>query len=197
MAKNTSPKCKRCRRAGEKLFLKGDRCLGAKCSFSRRSYAPGIHGNSRRSRPTDYGTQLREKQKAKAIYGVLETQFRNYIEKAQKSDNTGFNLLKMLELRLDNVVYRSNYAKSRSQARQFVNHGHVYVNGKMLNIPSYECKEEDVVEVKNTDYQPEAKESIPSWLVKEKNGVKVSSIVDKSNIETNLNEQLIIEYYTR
>ncbi len=197
MARNTSSKCKQCRRAGEKLFLKGDRCSGPKCSFSRRSFAPGIHGNSRRSRLSDYAFQLREKQKAKAAYGVLEKQFRNYIEKAQKGDNTGFALLKMLELRLDNVVFRSNNAKSRSQARQLVNHGHVTVNGKQIDIPSYECKTDDLVEVKNAPSVPDPKASVPSWLTKKKGGVLVGSIVDKSNIETNLNEQLIIEYYTR
>jgi len=197
MAKNTSSKCKQCRRAGEKLFLKGERCLGGKCSFSRRSFAPGIHGNSRRVRLSDYGLQLREKQKAKASYGILERQFRNYIDSAQKSDNTGFALLKLLESRLDNVVYRGNMADSRSQARQLVNHGHVFVNGKQLNIPSYQCKEEDVVEVKGKERKADEKESLPNWLIKDKTGVKVGTIADKSNIETNLNEQLIIEYYTR
>src|SRR5216683_4554836 len=145
MARYRGPACKLCRREGMKLFLKGERCLTEKCAIERRSYPPGEHGRGR-IKQSEYLLQLREKQKARRYYGLLETQFRNYYEKANKQGGiTGENLLRMLETRLDNVVYRTSFASSRSQARQFVRHGHVLVNGKRVTIPSYVVRKSDVV----------------------------------------------------
>src|SRR6476469_6981398 len=146
MARTTGPKCKQCRREGMKLFLKGERCLTEKCGIERRSYPPGQHGRGR-TKQSEYLTQLREKQKAKRYYGVLEKQFRNYYEKAasRRTGITGENLLRFLELRLDNVVYRLGFAASRAQARQFVRHGHFLVNGRRVNIPSFQLRPDDVL----------------------------------------------------
>src|SRR5690554_6304697 len=139
MARYTDSVCRLCRREGEKLFLKGDRCYSAKCSVERRAYAPGQHGQGRRSKPSEYGIQLREKQKLRRIYGVLEAQMRRYFEQSERKQGvTGDNLLQLLERRLDNVVYRLGFAASRAEARQFVRHGHLTVNGKKVNIPSYQ-----------------------------------------------------------
>ena len=138
MARDTSPQCKQCRREGEKLLLKGERCLTDKCGVDRRAYPPGDHGRGRRRKQSEYLTQLREKQKARRYYGVLEGQFRNYYETAARQPGvTGENLLRLLELRLDNVVYRLGFGASRRQARQLVRHGHFTVNGRKVNIPSY------------------------------------------------------------
>ena len=148
MARNTDPSCKQCRREGDKLFLKGARCESDKCAMERRPYAPGEHGRGR-TKETEYLLQLREKQKAKRIYGVLEKQFRRYYSKATRQQGiTGENLLFLLESRLDNVVYRGGLATSRKDARQMVRHGHVIVNGRKVNIPSYQTKEGDAVELK-------------------------------------------------
>ena len=148
MARDRSPKCKQCRREGMKLFLKGERCLTEKCAIERRSYPPGEHGRGR-IKQSEYLLQLREKQKARRYYGLLETQFRTYYEKANKQGGiTGDNLLRMLETRLDNVVYRLGFAASRAQARQLVRHGHFSVNGRRVNIPSYQVKPDDVVSLK-------------------------------------------------
>jgi small subunit ribosomal protein S4 len=149
MARYTGPVCKLCRREGEKLFLKGARCFGAKCAFEKRSYTPGQHGLTRRAKLSEYGIQLREKQKVKRIYGVLESQFRNYYEKAsQQKGITGENLLRLLESRLDNVIYRLGFAPSRNAARQLILHRHFLVNGRMVNIPSYITRPGDVITVR-------------------------------------------------
>lgn len=149
MARYNGPVCKLCRREGEKLFLKGSRCLSAKCSFEKRSYAPGQHGLGRRSKLSEYGVQLRMKQKVKRIYGLLEAQFRTYYEKSSMQKGvTGENLLKMLESRLDNVVYRLGFAPSRKAARQMVLHSHFLVNGKSVNVPSYILRPGDIVSVR-------------------------------------------------
>ncbi len=190
-------KCKECRRAGEKLYLKGERCLGPKCPFTRRSFAPGMHGTSRQRRLSDYGVQLREKQKAKAIYGLLEKQFRTYIAQAQKSDNTGFALRQLLESRLDNVIYRSGLATSHAQARQLVSHGHVKIGGKKVNIPAYQCQVGDVIEVENKQESKNSTTELPTWLTVKGKSATVGEITGRDQIDTSLNEQLIIEYYTR
>src|SRR5437870_9278257 len=148
MARYRGPACKLCRREGMKLFLKGERCLTEKCAIERRAYPPGEHGRGR-TKQSEYLLQLREKQKARRYYGILERQFRSYYEKAsQRSGITGENLLRMLELRLDNVVYRLGFAASRSQARQLVRHGHFVVNGKRVNIPSFQVAEDDVISLR-------------------------------------------------
>ena len=145
MSRYTDANCRLCRREGQKLFLKGDRCYSSKCAIDRRGYAPGQHGQGR-SKISDYGLQLREKQKAKRFYGLQETQFRNLFDKAaRKTGITGENLLILLETRLDNVVFRLGFASSRKEARQLVNHGHFTVNGRKVNIPSYEVKAGDVI----------------------------------------------------
>lgn len=198
MARYTDASCRLCRRAGEKLFLKGERCLGPKCALTRRAVAPGMHGNGRRRRVSDYGLQLREKQKAKATYGVLERQFRRYYDEASRQANTGFALLKILERRLDNVVYRAGLAQSRAQARQLISHGHFQVNGKRLSIPSYMVKGDDLI--KSLDAPAEAKAenaSLPTWLTEKDGGVLAGEITSRDQIETALNEQLIVEYYSR
>ncbi|NIU00667.1 MAG: 30S ribosomal protein S4, partial [Nitrosopumilaceae archaeon] len=149
MARYTGPVCKLCRREGEKLFLKGSRCHSAKCSFEKRSYAPGQHGLGRRTKLSEYGVQLRMKQKVKRIYGLLEAQFRSYYVKSSRQKGvTGENLLRMLESRLDNVVYRLGFAPSRKAGRQLVLHGHFLVNGKFVNVPSYILRPGDVVMVR-------------------------------------------------
>jgi len=212
MAKYRGPVCKLCRREGEKLFLKGERCFTPKCAFDRRGYAPGQHGKSaqfRRRRESDYNRQLRAKQKARRIYGVLERQFRRYYEVSLKRRGlTGFNLLQILESRLDNVVYRLGYADSRAQARLLVTHGHFAVNGRRTDVPSMLVSPDDVISVrdgsrkrtyfKNLTELAEAK-NIPSWLtrdVKDFSG-KVIRLPERSEIDGNLNEQLIVEYYSR
>ena len=150
MARNLNPKCRQCRRIGEKLFLKGDRCVSTKCALIKKNYPPGIHGAKQtRAKSSEYGKQLREKQKAKRIYGILEKQFRNYFKKAaNKKKETGEILLKILEMRLDNVIYRVGLAKSRNKARQLVSHGHFLINNKKVNIPSYEVNIKDVIKIK-------------------------------------------------
>src|SRR5690349_18185229 len=149
MAVYHDSKCRLCRRAGMKLFLKGARCFSDKCAIERRAYAPGEHGKSRRVKETDYGTQLREKQKARRIYGVLERQFRNYFEKAARAKGvTGEVLLQMLERRLDNVVFRLGFAQARRQARQLVRHGHIAVNGRKVNVPSFQVSVGDEITVR-------------------------------------------------
>lgn len=197
MARNINS-CKQCRRAGEKLFLKGERCLGPKCAFTRRSFAPGMHGNARQRRLSDYGIQLRAKQKAKLIYGLLEKQFRRYIGLAQKADNTGFALLKLLETRLDNIVYRTGMASSHAEARQLVTHGHVTVNGAKSSIPSYQCRAGDKIELeKGLELKEKPTSEMPSWLTADGKTATVGELTSREQIDTNLNEQLIIEFYTR
>jgi small subunit ribosomal protein S4 len=212
MARTIGPVCKLCRREGEKLFLKGARCLSPKCAIERRGYAPGQHGKTsqfKRGRSTDYLNQLREKQKARRIYGVLEAQFRRYYEIAQRSKGvTGALLLSLLESRLDNVVFRLGLATSRAQARQLVAHGHIDVNGRRTKSPSYLCKAADVITVhpasQTSPYfknvQKEIAEYVPpKWLSLDPSQMsgKVHSRPNREEIDLSLNEQLIVEYYSR
>ena len=206
MSRYTDANCRLCRREGQKLFLKGDRCYSSKCALERRSYAPGQHGQSR-SKISDYGLQLREKQKAKRFYGVQETQFRNLFDKAARRPGiTGENLMIYLETRLDNVVFRLGFASSRKEARQLVNHGHFTVNGVKVNIPSFTVKAGDVIKVKekstNSPKFKEVKEmtiTVPSWMTVdvEKLEGKVLSIPTRAEIDTPIAEHLIVELYSK
>ena len=207
MARTTGPKCKQCRREGMKLFLKGERCLTEKCGIERRSYPPGQHGRGR-TKQSEYLTQLREKQKAKRYYGVLEKQFRNYYEKAasRRTGITGENLLRFLELRLDNVVYRLGFAASRSQARQFVRHGHFLVNGRRVNIPSFQLRPDDVLSMRTGSTAEESirdatdlTASVASWLQADHDNLtgKVLRHPDREEIDTPVQEQLIVELYSK
>ena len=208
MARYTDPVCRLCRREGLKLFLKGGRCYTKKCSFERRPTPPGQHG-VRRRKVGDYGLQLREKQKVRRVYGVLEKQFRNYfIEATRQSGVTGEALLRSLELRFDNVVFRLGYAPSRAAARQMVAHGHFAVNGVPTNIPSYRLKIGDRVEVRESHRDREpfklAKETLrshqtPEWLTVDpvKLAGSVASAPRRDQMPMELNEQLVVEYYSR
>lgn len=206
MSRYTDANCRLCRREGQKLFLKGDRCYSSKCAIDRRGYAPGQHGQGR-SKISDYGLQLREKQKAKRFYGLQETQFRNLFDKAaRKTGITGENLLILLETRLDNVVFRLGFASSRKEARQLVNHGHFTVNGKKVNIPSFEVKAGDVIKVKekstNSPKFKEVKEmtiTVPSWMTVdvEKLEGKILSVPTRAEIDTPVAEHLIVELYSK
>ena len=205
MARYTGPSCKLCRREGTKLYLKGERCLSDKCAFNRRSSAPGQHGAAKK-KLTEYGMQLREKQKAKRYYGVLEKQFKNYYDIADNQEGiAGENLLRLLERRLDNVVYRMGLASSHKEARQLVLHGHFTLNGKNANIPSILVKTGDVIAVKDTD-SAKIKELVenmgdriaPKWLDVDKNGsAKVVAMPQRDDIDFEFNEQLIIELYSK
>ncbi len=216
MARTIGPVCKLCRREGEKLFLKGARCLSPKCAIERRGYAPGQHGKSGqfrrgRARSTDYLLQLREKQKARRIYGVMERQFRRYFSIALRSKGlTGAMLLQMLESRLDNAVYRLGFATSRAQARQLVQHGHVDLNGQRMDAPSHLVKVGDVIAVhpssqKMTYFKDLAKElpdrsaGVPRWLSLDplQMSGRVLAQPGPEDIDVKLNEQLIVEYYSR
>jgi small subunit ribosomal protein S4 len=212
MAKYRGPVCKLCRREGEKLFLKGERCFTPKCAFERRGYAPGEHGKGaqfRRRRDSDYNRQLRAKQKARRIYGILERQFRRYYEASLKRRGlTGLNLLQILESRLDNVVYRLGYADSRAQARLLVTHGHFSVNGRRTDVPSMLVSPGDVVEVREgsrsrtyfKDLQAVAEEkNAPAWLSRDLKALSGTMIrlPERAEIDGNLNEMLIVEYYSR
>ena len=206
MARYTGATYRLCRREGMKLFLKGDRCYTDKCAFDRRSYAPGQHGANKK-KVSGYGVQLREKQKAKRIYGVLESQFRNYYEKAEHMKGiTGENLLKLLELRLDNVAYRLGYGASRSEARQLVTHGHFLVNGKKVDIPSYKVSVNDVISVCEKSRASEKfkvfaenPKTLPKWLENdvEKFEGKVVAEVTREDIDVPVNETLIVELYSK
>ncbi len=212
MARNTDPVCKMCRREGEKLFLKGERCFTPKCAFERRPYAPGQHGKTSQGhsrRLSDYSRQLRAKQKTRRVYGVLERQFRRYFNMALKTRGlTGVNLLQILESRLDNVVYRLGFAVNRAQARQMVAHGHFLVNGRRTNIPSMVLKPGDVVAVrpeskKNglfTDLTEQAeKTNAALWLERDLKelSARILRAPERGEIDGNLNEQLVVEYYSR
>ena len=213
MARYTGPACKLCRREGEKLFLKGERCFTAKCAFDRRAYAPGEHGPdsqmNRRGSESDYSRQLRAKQKARRIYGVLERQFRRYFSMAQKRTGlTGLTLLQTLESRLDNVVYRLGYAASRNEARQLVSHGHFMVNGRRTDVPSMVVKPGDELEVRpssrTTPYFKELrdlaeKRQCITWLERDLNNLsgRMHRLPERGEIDGNLDEQLIVEYYSR
>ena len=208
MARYTDANCRQCRRENQKLFLKGDRCFSDKCALARRSYVPGQHGKDQaRKKVSEYGLQLRAKQKAKRYYGVLESQFAHYFDMAaRKSGITGENLLRILESRLDNVVYRAGYAMSRKEARQLVLHRHFTVNGAIVNIPSYLVKDGDKVAVKTTD-RAKIKESIektgarpvPAWLSKdaEKMQAAVTKLPEREDIDFDIEEHLIVELYSK
>ncbi len=209
MARYTGPKCRLCRREGEKLFLKGTRCFTDKCPFEKRRYPPGVHGRDRRVKLSIYGMQLREKQKVKRMYGVQESQFHKYYEMARRmTGNTGEVLLSLLERRLDNVVYQLGFAFSRNQARQLVSHGHVMVNGRKVDIPSYLVKEGDVIELRQKSRKiPFVQESleardiqaIPSWLQLEKNNYRgtILRLPTRGDITHPINERLIVEFYSK
>ena len=212
MAKYNGPVCKLCRREGEKLFLKGDRCFTPKCSFERRGYPPGQHGKGaqfRRRRESDYNRQLRAKQKARRMYGVLERQFRRYYEiSLQRRGLTGLNLLQILESRLDNVVFRLGYASNRAQARLLVTHGHFDVNGRRTDVPSMLLSSGDQVTVRDgsrkrtyfKDLSAVAEDrTSPDWLSRDLRNLSGSIVrlPERSEIDGNLSEQLIVEYYSR
>ena len=208
MARYTDAACRICRREGDKLFLKGDRCYSDKCAIARRTYAPGQHGQGRK-KLSEYGQQLREKQKTKRYYGLLENQFYHYFELAEKMPGmAGENLLKLLESRLDNVVYRAGFAMSRPEARQLVNHAHFTVNGKKVNIPSYLCKAGDVIAIKADSMSSdkfkltlEANASRPAlnWLSvdRTKGQANVVSLPDRSEIDLVVEENRIVELYSK
>ena len=209
MARITDAKCKMCRREGAKLYLKGDKCFGSKCPLSRRPFAPGQHGPTSRTRLTPYGIQLREKQKAKRTYGILERQFRNYFLKAvRRQGDTGVFMKQYLELRLDNVVYRLGFAKSRVQARQLVGHGHFNVNGRPVNIPSYELKPGEIITIKDTklakgpfkDIKDRlTKHEAPGWLSLDVANLtgKIINRPEASELEQSFDAKLIVEFYSR
>lgn len=206
MARYTGPTCKLCRREGVKLYLKGDRCYSEKCAVARRAYAPGQHGQNRK-KLTNYGLQLREKQKARRIYGILEAQFRKYYEEADRQKGiTGENLLRLLEMRLDNVVFRLGFANSRVEARQLVRHSHFTVNGKKVNIPSYEVKVGDVIAVteksRNSDKFKaiaEVATNVPKWLTVDKDKMEgqIVALPQREDIDIPVNETLIVELYSK
>jgi small subunit ribosomal protein S4 len=209
MARYTGPSCKLCRREKQKLFLKGTKCFTEKCPVERKNYPPGQHGLSRRAKVSDYSVQLREKQKVKRTYGVLESQFRNYFELASKQKGrTGENLVKLLERRLDNVIYRAGLAASRKAARQLVRHRHFKINGKPVNVPSYLLKAGDTVQVKDKSKQVKVfhesmkkikDDMLPAWLQIDKAGLKgtLLAIPERIDIPFNANEQLIVELYSK
>jgi small subunit ribosomal protein S4 len=208
MARYTGPVCRLCRRDKTKLYLKGAKCDTVRCPVERRPQPPGEHGRDRLRQGSEYNTQLREKQKTRRIYGVLEKQFANTYEEASRQGGiTGENLLRMLELRLDNVVFRAGWASSRSQARQFVRHGHVRVNDKRVTIPSYRVRQNDVIELapKARDFivirhnQDTLDRRAPAWLEVADNGysVRVLAVPVREQIDTQIREQLIIELYSK
>lgn len=209
MARYRGSVCRLCRRENLKLFLKGDRCYSDKCGFDRRSYAPGQHGQRRRAKISDYGIQLREKQKVKRMYGLSEKQFRLVFEKADRQKGiTGTNLLILLERRLDNVVYRLGFVNSRSQGRQFVRHKHFLVNGKKVNIPSYLIKLGDVIEIREKSRNMQAlgdaldavaRRGVPQWLDLEKENLKgmMKSFPVREDLTMPIQEQLIVELYSK
>ena len=208
MARYTGSVCKLCRREGEKLFLKGERCYSDKCSVSRRNYVPGQHGKGRK-KTSEYGLQLRMKQKARRYYGILEGQFRHYFEMAERKQGvTGENLLRILESRLDNVVYRLGWACSRAEARQFVVHGHFTVNGKKVDIPSYLLREGETVAIsaKSKDsvkiqsvLESNSGRPVPAWLDLNREALeaKVVNLPTREEIDTPVEEQLIVEFYSK
>jgi small subunit ribosomal protein S4 len=214
MSRYTGPACRLCRREGTKLFLKGSRCLTEKCAVERRSYAPGQHGQATSGRGgrkmSEYARQLREKQKVKRIYFILEGQFRNYFERAARQKGiTGENLLFLLERRLDNAVYRAGFSTSRRQARQLVNHGHMLVNGRKVDVPSYQVKPGDVIGVKESSrknahvegaWQTAAGRGRPAWISAGGNGdmtATITALPSREDVDRTINEQLIVELYSK
>jgi len=208
MSRYKDEQCRICRREGQKLFLKGSRCYSDKCSVTRRNYAPGEHGQGKK-KLSEYGTQLREKQKTKSFYGVQEKQFRKYFEMAEtKRGITGEVLLQILESRLDNVVYRAGYGSSRAQARQLVNHGHFDVNGVKTDIPSYIVKAGDIITVRENkrdskiikeNIEVNSSKPIPEWLEKndEKYEIKVVRLASREDVDLPVEEHLIVELYSK
>ena len=209
MARYTGAVCRLCRREGQKLFLKGERCYTSKCAIDRRAYAPGQHGQARNKKASEYGKQLRTKQFARRYYGVLEGQFRHYFELAEKMPGmAGENLLKLLESRLDNVVYRLGFAASRAEARQLVTHGHYTVNGRKVNIPSYLVKPGQVIAIKEGSRQLDkmkaileanASRPVPQWLDlnRDKAEAKVVALANREDIDLPIEETLIVELYSK
>ena len=209
MARYTESVCRQCRREGEKLFLKGDRCYTAKCAIIKRHTPPGQHGQARQRKQSEYGLQLREKQKAKRYYGVLESQFRSYYEMAERRQGkTGENLLSILECRLDNVVYRLGFAMSRAEARQMVSHGHFTVNGRKVNIPSYQVKPGMVITLKESsrgldkikaNIEANGSRPVPKWLEYDANNqiAKVVAVPARDDIDLPVEERLIVELYSK
>lgn len=208
MARYTGSVCRLCRREGLKLFLKGDRCYGDKCAISRRPTPPGQHGQSRR-KPSEYGIQLREKQKTRRAYGVLESQFRKYYEKAASQKGvTGETMLRLLELRFDNVAYRLGFGDSRAQARQFINHGHFRINGKKVDIASYQVSVGDVITIKDRSKdvnvfkalkEQGASKPVPKWLELDADALvgKVLALPQREDIDLNIEEHMIVELYSK
>jgi small subunit ribosomal protein S4 len=206
MARETGPQCKQCRREGQKLFLKGERCLTDKCGIERRNYPPGDHGRGR-ARQSEYRLQLREKQKARRYYGILEKQFRNYYAKAsQQAGVTGENLLRLLETRFDNALVRLGFAASRRQARQMIRHGHWRINGRRVDIPSYQLRPDDVITLKPGSPgeavirdATELTAAVPAWLQADHDGLtaKVLRLPERQDIATPVQEQLIVELYSK
>ena len=209
MARYTGPVCRICRREGTKLFLKGERCYSEKCAIEKRNFVPGQHGKERKAKIQGYGLQLREKQKARKYYGLGEVQFRNLYEKSVKMKGiTGENMLGLLERRLDNVVYRSGFSTSRRQARQLVNHGHIHVNGRKVDIPSFQVKAGDSVSVKDKTHknvhvegawQTAVGRGRPSWINAgvQDFSVAISGLPTRQDVDANINEQLIVELYSK
>ena len=209
MARYTEAVCKLCRREGEKLFLKGDKCYSQKCPVTIRAYAPGQHGQARNKKMSEYGLQLRTKQRARRFYGVLEGQFEHYYEMAERKQGiTGENLLRFLESRLDNVVYRLGWANSRAQARQMVVHGHFTINGKKCDIPSYLTRVGEVVGMKQKSRENEkikevlannAARPVVKWLDRdsEKVEAKIIALPERSDIDVPVEEHLIVEFYSK
>jgi len=194
-------KCRECRKFGEKLFLKGEKCSSPKCTLTKRNFPPGAHGGKRRQKKSEYGLQLQEKQKAKAEYGLRERQFSLVFKKAARSKGlTGEEMLKILESRLDNIVYRLGWAQSRAQARQLVNHGHIKVNGKLVDIPSYQVKPKETIEpmdleiIKKTAVE---KLTPPDWIKVKQNKAEIVNLPTREEIDTPIDEQLVVEFYSR
>jgi small subunit ribosomal protein S4 len=208
MAKDLQSDCPKCRREGQKLFLKGTRCFTHKCALTRREYAPGQHG-AKRTKLSNFGLQMREKQKLKRMYGMLERQFRNYFEKAARAKGvTGHTLLQFLERRLDNVIYQMGFASSRSQARQFVSHGYVWVNNRRVNVASFLVKKDDEVQVRfqkkgekiiKENIEATKARNIPAWLTVDlqQYKAKIARLPVREDIQVPVNEQLIVELYSR
>ena len=209
MARYRGPVCRLCRREGEKLFLKGERCQTEKCAIERRAYAPGQHGRDRRLRITPYGLQLREKQKARRIYGIMERQFRNYFQAAARMPGvTGENLLRILESRLDNLVYRMGFAPSRKSARQLVLHGHLSVNGRKVSVPSFQVRPGDVVSVREDSHhlpliqgtiESRGGRDLPDWLESNTRTLKgrLLRLPSRDAIPTTIQENMIVELYSK
>lgn len=209
MARYTGPVCRLCRREDMKLFLKGDRCYTDKCGFERRAYPPGQHGQNRRRKNSDYGEQLREKQKVKRIYGIAERQFRGYYYRASRMKGvTGENLLQLLERRLDNIVYRLGFASNHAEARQLVRHGHFSINGSRVNIPSYLVRANDAITVRESSKKmPRLTENlgavdrrgVPQWLELDKDNFRgrVKAMPAREDLKMDIREQLIIELYSK